>query len=106
MAGFQPKIMKDVLQDPNHVNFLIVVDRGGYFQPHVIGDNVTTIYTASDLKDVDASIESSNIISYDDATMFIPYIDDFNKLSPEDRVQKYSSMNVTKELIRRLEEVH
>lgn len=105
MAGFQPKVMKDILQDPNHVNYLVVLDRGGYIEPHVVGDNVTTIYTASDLKDVDAGISYSDVISYEDSTMYIPYIEDFNTLSPEDKIQKYSSMNVTKELIKHLEEV-
>lgn len=105
MAGFQPKVMSDILQDPNHVNFLIVLDRGGYMEPHVTGDNVTTIYTASDIKDVDVDIKRDLVISYDESTLFIPYIDNFNELSPEERIKKYSSMSVTKELIKYLEEV-
>lgn len=105
MAGYQPKVMNDILQDPNHVNYLIVLDRGGYGYPHIDCGNVSTVYLASDLKDVPENISKHNIISYNDDTLFIPYIEDFNKLSPEDKIQKYSSMNVTKSLIKYLEEV-
>lgn len=105
MAGFQPKVMTDVLKDPNHVNYLIILDRGGYMAPHVVGGNVTTVYTVSDLKDAPNTIQNNHLISYDSSTLYIPYIENFDDLSPEDKVQKYSSMNITKELIRHLEEV-
>jgi len=105
MAGYQPKVMNDILQNPNHVNYLIVLDRGGYMYPHIDCKNVTTIYLASDLKDVDPVISKDKVISYSDETLFIPYIDNFDKLSPEEKIQKYSSMSVTKELIKYLEEV-
>lgn len=106
MAGYQPKVMGDILQNPNHVNFLIVLDRGGYSYPHLDCGNTTVVYTVSDLKDLPAIIDKSKVISYDESTMFIPYIEGFDDLSPELKVQKYSSMNVTKELIRFLEEVN
>lgn len=105
MAGYQTKLMEDILKNPNHTNYLIVLDRSGHNGQFVSGNNVTTIYTVSDLKDIDPVIEQTKIISYNDETLYIPYIDDFNSLSPEDRIQKYSSMKVTKELIKYLEEV-
>lgn len=106
MAGYQPKVMTDVLKNPNHVNYLIVLDRGGYMQPHIDCANTTVIYTASDLKDINSEVPRNKVISYDEETLFIPYIENFNTLSPEDKVQKYSSMSVTKELIKYLEEVN
>ena len=105
MAGFQPKVMTDILKDPNHLNYLIILDRAGYMEPHVVGDNVTTVYTVSDMKDAPKHAKSNEIISYDGSTLYIPFIKDFNELSPEDKIQKYSTMNVTKELIKYLEEV-
>lgn len=106
MAGYQPKLMKDILQDANHVNYLIVLDRGGYRFPHIDCKNTTVVYTASDLKDVPEDVDNSKVISYSEESMYIPYIQDFDKLSPEDKIQKYSSMSVTKELIKHLEEVN
>ncbi len=105
MAGYQPHLMEDILKNPSHVNYLVILDRGGYQIPHVQCGNTTYIYTASDISDVSDAIDRNQIISYDESTLYIPYIEDFNKLSPESKVQKYSSMNVTKELINYLEEV-
>lgn len=104
MAGYQPKLMRDILQNSNHVHYLIILDRGGYREPHVSGLNVNTIYLASDVKDVPSDIPQNKVITYDSSTLNIPYIEDFDKLSIEDRIQKYSSMPVTKELIKILEE--
>lgn len=105
MAGYQPKVMTDVLQNANRVNFLIVLDRGGYMVPHIDCRNVSYIYTASDLKDVPEKIKKEDVISYSEATLNIPYIEDFDELSPEQRIQKYSTMAVCKRLINALEEV-
>lgn len=105
MAGFQPKLMTDILYNSNKVNYLIVLDRGGYMTPHIEGKNVHLVHTASDLKDVHGDIDLSTVISYNESTLNIPYIDDFENLSPEQRVQKYSSMPVTKQLLKVLEEV-
>lgn len=105
MAGYQPKLMEDILQDSNHVNYLLVLDRGGYQVPHIQGDNVTTVYTVSDLKDVPAGIPNDRVIAYSKDTLNIPYITDFDELSLEERIQKYSSTKVVKELINLLEEV-
>lgn len=104
MAGYQPKIMTDILKNPNHVNYLIVLDRGGYGVPHINCDNVTTIYMASDPKDLPEYTDPEHSITYTDTTLHIPFIPDFESLSLEDRIQKYSSMNVMKKLIDYLEE--
>ena len=104
MAGYQPKLMKDILQNSNHVHYLIVLDRGGYRTPHITGSNVSTIYLASDTKDVPDNIPSNSVITYDASALNIPYIDNFEALSIEDKIQKYSSMPVVKELIKILEE--
>ena len=104
MAGFQPKLMKDIMLNSNHVHYLIILDRGGYMTPHVEGSNVSVLYTASDLKDVPESIDRSKVISYSEDSLYIPYVDGFEELSPEEKVQKYSSMSVTQALIDVLEE--
>lgn len=104
MAGYQPKIMTDILKNPNHVNYLIVIDRGGYMMPHINCDNVTTIYMASDVKDLPDGVNMDHCITYSSKTLDIPFIPDFDTLSLEDRIKKYSSMDVTKKLIDYLEE--
>lgn len=104
MAGFQPKLMKDILQDPNHIQYLIILDRGGYMEEHVQSTNVTTIYTVSDMKDAPKDVPPTHIISYSEDTLYIPYIEDFNDKSLEMRVQMYSSMQVIKECVKFLEE--
>lgn len=104
MAGYQPKLMADILQDSNHINFLIVLDRGGYRVPHIEGNNVSVVTTVSDIKDTPEDAE--NVISYDPSNSWtIPYIDCFDDLSPEVKLQKYSSMPIMKHLINLLEEV-
>lgn len=106
MAGFQPKLMRDILQDSSHVNYLIILDRGGYRVPHVSFGNVSTLYTVSDLKDVPRGVSLQNVISYSSETMNIPYIEGFEELSPEERIKIYSSMDVVKKMINILEEVN
>lgn len=106
MSGYQPQLMNDVLKNSSHVNYLIILDRGGYRVPHVQDSNITYIYTASDLADVHDEIEKQFIISYDESTLYIPYIENFNDLSSESKIQKYSSMSVMKTLINYLEEVN
>lgn len=104
MAGYQPKIMTDILKNPNHVNYLIVLDRGGYGVPHIQCDNVTNIFLASDEKDLPGYADPEHSITYTERTMQIPYIPDFDTLSLEERIKKYSSMTVMKKLIDYLEE--
>ncbi len=104
MAGYQPKLMDDILQNANRVNYMIVLDRGGYSVPHITGNNVSVVYTVSDINDIE-SVPYDNVLSYSEATLNIPYIPDFENLSPESRIQKYSTMAVTKRFINLLEEV-
>lgn len=104
MAGIQPKVMKDVLQNSNHLHYLVVLDRGGYMEPHVSGQNVSTLYTVADIKDLSESIGKSDVISYYEDTLNIPYVDGFDELSPEEKIQRYSSMPIMQTLVNKLEE--
>lgn len=104
MAGFQPKLMSDILRDSNHVHYLVILDRGGYRVPHVQGGNVSVVYTVSDMKDAPDKVSPDNVISYSEDTLNIPYVEGFEELSPEEKIKIYSSMDVTKKLINILEE--
>ena len=88
------------------MQYLIVLDRGGYSVPHIEGGNVSVVYTASDLKDVPTDVPKDLVVSYSEDTLNIPYIEDFDSLSAEDKIQKYSSMKVLQKFIDILEEVH
>lgn len=104
MAGLQPKLMKDIMLNSNHINYLIVLDRGGYMTPHIEGNNVSVVYTVSDLKDAPEGVPNDRIISYSPDTLHIPYVENFEETSPEERVHKYTSMAVMQRLIEILEE--
>ncbi len=104
MAGYQPKLMGDILQNASHVQYLVVLDRCGYMQPHVVGANVSYLYTASDLKDVPESIGRDQVISYSEESLYIPYIEDFESMNLETRIQEYSSFTVMQKMIQLLEE--
>lgn len=99
MLGYQPKLFNDIMRNPSNISIMIVLDRGGYESPHLFGDNVEYLFTASDLEDVDESIPRSRIISYKQDTLFIPYIKKFNELSTSEKVQKYSSLKIMKQLM-------
>lgn len=103
MPGFQPSVMEDILRNPSNVEFLIVLDRGGMGFTHIIGDDVEYVYTMSDPVDNYDDLPPSRIISYFHDTLHIPYIEDFDRLSSEMKMQKYSSMHVIKFLIDLLE---
>jgi hypothetical protein len=103
MPGFQPSVMADILKNPSNVEYLIVLDRCGFEAPHIIGEDVEYIYTMSDLADNFDDIDLRRIISYSRGTQFIPYIADFDKLSVEDKMVRYSSMRIMKFLIQLLE---
>lgn len=105
MAGYQPKLMTDILKNSNHLHYLIILDRGGYQVPHVTGGNVSVLYTASDVKDIPKSINPKDVITYNETTLNIPYIENFDTMSPEIKIQKYSSMPIVKGIINILEEV-
>lgn len=103
MPGFQPSVMEDILRNPSNVEYLIVLDRGGMGFSHILGDGVEYVYTMSDPQDNYDNLPPSRIISYFHETLHIPYIEDFDRLASEDKMQKYSSMQVTKFLIHLLE---
>ena len=99
MLGMQPKIMTDVLKNASNISFLIVLDRAGYSEPHITGSNVEYLFTVSDLADVPDSIDMSRVISYDDSTLNIPYIDRFNELDMSNKMALYSSFPITKAVV-------
>lgn len=104
MAGYQPKLMNDILCNSNHINFLIILDRGGYMCPHVQGDNVSVVYSASDARDLPEGC--TDAITYSADTLCIPYVEGFDEMSPERKLQIYSSMPIIQKLTNLLEEGH
>lgn len=103
MAGMQPKLMEDILCNPNQVPYLIILDRGGMDCVHVDYMNVDTIYVASDIRDLPAEADPQHAITYSKTTLNIPYIEDYESLSLEQRIQKYSTMPIVKTFIDYLE---
>lgn len=103
MLGMQPNIMEDILKNASNISILIILDRGGYAEPHVRGDNVEMLYTVSDLNDKPESIPDGRVISYSDKTQFIKYIKDFDKMDSSEKISMYSSMNIVKNIIKLLE---
>lgn len=99
MLGMQPKIMTDVLKNASNISFLIVLDRAGYSEPHIIGENVEYFFTASDIHDLPETFDKTRIISYDDSTLSIPFIDRFNELDTSNKMALYSSFPITKSII-------
>lgn len=103
MLGMQPNIMQDILKNSSNISILIILDRGGYSVPHVVGSNVEVMYTVSDLKDVPQGVPLGRVISYDNTTQFIKYIKDFDKMDTSARISEYSSMSIVKNIISMLE---
>lgn len=99
MLGMQPKIMIDVLKNASNISFLIVLDRAGYSEPHITGENVEYFFTASDIHDLPETFDKTRIISYDDSTLSIPFIDRFNELDTSNKMALYSSFSITKSII-------
>ena len=99
MLGMQPKIMTDVLKNASNISFLIVLDRAGYSEPHVTGDNVEYLFTASDMNDVPDTIDKSRVISYDENNLSIPYIERFDELDMTNKMALYSSFPITKSIV-------
>ena len=99
MLGMQPKIMTDVLKNASNISFLIVLDRAGYSEPHITGENVEYFFTASDIHDLPETFDKTRIISYDDSTLSIPFIDRFNELDTSNKMALYSSFPITKSII-------
>ena len=103
MLCMQPNIMQDILKNASNISILIVLDRAGYSVPHISGDNVEVIYTASDINDVPVDVPRGRVISYKEDTLFIKYIKDFESMDMSSRISAYSSMELVKSLIELLE---
>lgn len=103
MLGMQPNIMQDILKNSSNISILIVLDRGGYSTPHVIGDNVELLYTVSDLADVPEGTPPGRVISYSETTQFIKYVKNFNELDASAKISTYSSMQIVKNIVSLLE---
>lgn len=103
MLGYQPRLMKDILKNASNISILIVLDRGKYKTPHLNAKKVEYFYAASDIKDLPEDIPKSRILSYSNDTLHIPYIQGFDELDSSSRIQKYSSMDAIKQIIRVIE---
>ena len=103
MLGMQPNIMQDILKNSSNISILIILDRGGFSVPHVVGPNVELLYTVSDLKDIPKDVPIGRVISYDKSTQFIKYIKDFDKMDTSARISEYSSMSIVKNIVGLLE---
>lgn len=103
MLGMQPKLMHDILQNPSNISILIVLDRAGFISPHIRGKNIEYFYTASDRSDIPDNVPNSRIISYKDDTLFIPMIEGYDKLDNGQRISKYSSLEIVKNIISMVE---
>lgn len=105
MAGFQYKLMLDILKNPSNSNYLIIFDKSGGIEPFITGQNVKYIYTMSDINldmPPDQKLSRDDIISYNKDGLYIPYIKNFSEISMNDKINKYSSMNVLKYIIAKL----
>lgn len=103
MLGLQPNLMSDILKNPSRISVLIVLDRAGYESPHILGDNVEYFYMASDIKDVPDDVPKTRIISYQEDTLFIKYIKDFEKMDHAKRISEYSSSKLVRSIINLIE---
>jgi hypothetical protein len=104
MAGFHPNLMESILKNPSNAEYLIVLDRSGFDRPYLRGENVEGLVTVSDMNDLGEGLVNRNrIISYSNTTLHVPFIKEFNNLSMEEKIGKYSSMQATKDIINLLE---
>jgi hypothetical protein len=99
MAGFQANIVESVLSNSSNAEYLIILDRSGYEDMYVTGNDIETLYTVSDIEDVNFNIPLNHLISYSLQTLRIPYIMNFDELTPEDRIAKYYSMDITRVIL-------
>jgi hypothetical protein len=103
MNGFQSNLMKDILKNRETVNYLIILDRGGWHKNHVTGEKVETIYTVSDLKDLNVEVGKRHVITYSADTLYIPNVQGFDRLGSEEKMTKYSSMMIMRSVLEMLE---
>lgn len=103
MLGMQPKLMNDILKNASGISILIVLDRAGFSQPYIDGDNVEYLYTLSDMHDRPDWLPPNRCISYDENTLNIEYIKDFDSMDAGSKIGLYSSMNIVKEIVKLVE---
>lgn len=103
MLGMQSRLMEDILKNTTKTSILIVLDRGGFEVPHIYGDNVEYLFQYSDIKDKPDTVPGMRCITYDDSTLSIPYIEDYDDMNITDRISKYSSMPITKAIVEMIE---
>lgn len=99
MLGMQPKLMQDILHNPSNISVLIVLDRAGFISPHIKGNNIEYFYAASDCEDIPDNVPKNRIISYSEDTLFIPMIENYAALDAGERITKYSSLEIIKNVI-------
>lgn len=102
-AGFSEPLVADILKNPNKQPFLIVLDRSAWDKPFIRGNGVDVYYTVSDIKDMEVFNQFDHIISYNENTLSIPFIDNFDSLDMQERISKYSSMDIMKKTINLME---
>lgn len=103
MAGYQPRLIEDILKNSSNVRYLIVLDRLGDFGIHVHGSNVEEIYTVSDVNDLGKCDFMDRIISYNADTLNIPHIQGFDARTNAEKMSLYSSMQSMQSIIELLE---
>lgn len=99
MAGYQPTVMEQILNNSANIRYLIVLDRAGGYDVHIHGNNVEPLFCVSDVNDLGGFNQLDRIISYNRETQNILHIDDFDKKTSEEKMQLYSSMPIMKAVI-------
>lgn len=102
-AGYQENVTKDILKNPSRYPYLIILDRSGWDKPFVRGKNVETYYTISDLKDAQGFESFNRILSYNKNTLHVNHIEDFDEMPPQEKMKRYSSMEIMHKTIDLLE---
>lgn len=104
-AGASPFLINDVLKNSSRYPYLIILDRTGWRDNIVQGKDVETYYTVSDLNDMSDRFyqDLDHIISYNEQTLYINYIEGFDDLDIQAKMSKYSSMDIMIKTINLLE---
>lgn len=104
MIGYQKDIMLSILQNTGQHKYLIVWDKTGTNNIFIKNPKVKLLYTFSDIKDNQFfDFPKSNILCYEKSLKHISYIENFENLGIQDKLTKYSSMSIIKDLINALE---
>lgn len=104
MVGYQKDIMSAIVCNNSQAQYLIIWDKTGSDNMYLYNERIRPIYTMSDLKDNETfNYPESNILTYSGTDLSIGYIKDFDTLSVQEKLKKYSDMPVMKELLKALE---